>query len=106
MKKQTILKKAIEKAVKGGWKHTFSFMGRTQGIKDIYGVCLGDDGKLNKTHMSIIFSHSFAKAFWGEEYVEVGVGSDKPVALQKEWRANLQKMALAKDRIKYLEKFI
>jgi len=60
---------------------------------------------------SVIFDHSFAKAFWGDiEIIEhsyclkdsVG-GSGYPLS---SWQYHLQIMVLEKDPIKYLEKFL
>ncbi len=80
--KEDILKKAIEKAVKNGYK------------------C--EDNIDSKRHMKslsmfwngyrIIFSHDFAKAFWKGVYPR--------------WQYHLQMMVLEKDPIKYLEKFV
>jgi len=57
----------------------------------------------------IIFSHGFAKAFWGEfrilettKYLLSGIEVEK----QKVWEYHLQQMVLKKNPIKYLEKFL
>ena len=55
----------------------------------------------------IIFSHDFAKAFWGEKkvigYAEFGrLIYDKP----KDWKYHLQQMILEPEPLKYLEKFL
>lgn len=47
-----------------------------------------------------LFSHDFAKAFWGEEIENYGESDG--VA----WKINLQVMVLEENPIKYLEKFI
>lgn len=54
---------------------------------------------------SIIFSHSFAKAFWGEE--------DEPEREELysdrkfyHWQYHLQQMVLEEEPLKYLEKFL
>ena len=123
MKPETILKKAIEKAVKNGFnKEAGKFF-------------------INRVHMlfkkglypSIIFSHDFAKAFWGEgDYKFSGAravvpytsGKYKTVTLNKKkktllitynvsydkgikaWIYHLHRMVEIRDPIKYLEKFL
>lgn len=51
--------------------------------------------------MAFIFSHNFAKAFWGTKSVNKGKWK-----LYEEWQGYLQRMVLEKDPIKYLEKFL
>ncbi len=72
MNDEKILKKAIENAKNNGFK--------------ILNKHLADYNMF-----SIIFSHDFAKAFWGEE---------------GDWKYNLQQMVIRKEPIKYLEKFL
>lgn len=71
---------------------------------------------------SIIFSHDFAKAFWGEEEIETDEQSYSgarystdtgefigPVIEFKKkpiWQYHLQQMVLEEDPIKYLEKYL
>jgi hypothetical protein len=47
----------------------------------------------------VIFSHDFAKAFWGEEAWDV---RDNTYA----WKAHLKRMVLAEDPLQYLAKFL
>lgn len=63
----------------------------------------------------VIFSHKFAKAFWGEEnndpeshYYEIrsmrtGHIQDKNISL---WQIHLQQMVLEKNPLKYIERFL
>lgn len=87
MKNEEILKKAIEKAVKNGFKK--------------------EDGEFH--HYEIIFSHDFAKAFWGVSphiYLNIdGVSHTSNYKLER-WQYYLQQMVLEEDPIKYLEQFI
>ncbi len=56
---------------------------------------------------SIIFSHEFTKAFWGEEMVAVRDWkkcNDMP--LIECWKYHLQQMVLCEEPLKYLEKFL
>ena len=109
MTNEQILKKAIEKAIKNGWKH--------QDIQE------EDCSKLyieNKMVNCIIFSHYFAKAIWGEEIIET-YGWDKGnhddnrerelkffcyTYKKPAWQYHLQQMVLKEEPLKYLEKFI
>jgi len=106
-----ILIKVIEKAEKNGWcglhskelliKHTDS---------DYYSAVIIN----NMYRNGIIFSHDFAKAFWGKKIIEDTV----PVFIKHEnyanhekfkqvsWCYHLQKMILEKEPLKYLEKFL
>lgn len=49
-----------------------------------------------------IFSHEFAKAFWGEEVCEM----ECSVVETKKWKYHLQQMVLEEKPLKYLEKFL
>ena len=107
MTNEQILKKAIEMAIKNGYN-----LG--QDFKKIY----IDNGYLyHKTeHMTefisefedrlyasgeeIIFSHEFAKAFWGIKPYQY-----KGITLIT-WQYHLQQMVLEEKPIKYLKKFI
>lgn len=51
----------------------------------------------------IIFSHDFAKAFWGEEVI-FNISS-KVINLYS-WQYHLQRMVLEEEPLKYLEKFL
>ena len=108
MTNEQILKKAIEKAVKGGWDNWVP----EQIFKEL--------NYANKPWVySVIFSHDFAKAFWGKREVcsYCGVELDKHVRSDEDedncgfrwWKScqyHLQQMVLEKDPIKYLEKFL
>ena len=57
-----------------------------------------------KQYYPIIFSHDFAKAFWGEMLINESANvSDDTIY---DWEAHLQQMALEEEPLKYLEKFI
>jgi len=58
---------------------------------------------LSNGHLySIIFSHKFAKAFWGEELWAEDVGGYEI----PKWQYNLKRLVLEKEPLKYLEKFL
>ena len=63
----------------------------------------------NGTYFRVIFSHEFAKAFWGErvesELISVP-GISKLIRGHISWQLHLSKMVLEKEPLKYLEKFL
>ena len=67
MTNEQILKKAMEKAVKGEWKAPQQITNFLTGVKK---VNIGWEKAVIITgqYYSIIFSHDFAKAFWGTEW--------------------------------------
>ena len=87
MTNEEILKKAIEKATKNGYEYPFTAL-----------------PLVKENHHAIVFSHDFAKAFWGEETqykCHCKEITDMPI-----WKYRLQQMVLEENPIKYLEKFI
>jgi hypothetical protein len=116
MENEQILKKVIEKATDnaGGvliWKFPIPFKAFTK-----------DDEF--KSYYSIIFSHPFAKAFWGEKGLCNQCGTpydgsflddcskckledigDQRYSLPS-WKYHIQEMVLEKEPLKYLEKFL
>lgn len=111
MTNEQILRKAIEKAIKNGWNpiddmgevHNFEIYrknGHWKGMWIGFSTEVGDGGQLDLT--SMIFDHSFAKAFWGEEKVSDGKGFD----IGKRWQYYLQAMVIEPEPLKYLSKFL
>ena len=113
MTNEQILKKAIEKAVKNGWKHKF--------LKGKIGILIDDpewvsyagvriESKAGASNWQaveqIIFSHDFARAFWGEKDNYKQHRERKDIFVNKNWQYHLQQLVLEKDPIKYLEKFL
>ncbi|KKK69558.1 hypothetical protein LCGC14_2932830 [marine sediment metagenome] len=94
MTNEQILKKAIEKAIKNGWdKREFD--------------C--DFAEHHKCPEIIIFSHDFAKAFWGGKrrmYLVEGNESNATIDGGESWKCHLQQMVLEKEPLKYIEKFL
>ena len=107
MTNEQILTKAIEKAMKGGWdapeRNNTDWEVTTWGEGSI-SLEYGDSyGMLELSLFDIIFSHSFAKAIWGEEDFTDG----KTVfANFKAWRWHLQQMVIKEEPLKYLERFL
>lgn len=123
MKQEQILKKAIEKAVKNGFKMPVD--GKFNGIVEdhltgAYYAVIQCTKSIAVTMSAVlfIFSHDFAKAFWGEESHEYGEelrsdvweggmgGHYGAYFCGIEWQYHLQMMVLEKDPIKYLSKYV
>jgi hypothetical protein len=113
MKKEEILKKAVNKAIENGFKQE-----RTQHIyliQKVFGV-----NTINKEWLrGFIFDHDFAKAFFCDNrelrVAYEGYCKDEECNTNEEldeawriksWQYHLQQMVLEEDPIKYLEKFI
>lgn len=107
MKPETILKRAIEKARKNGyespWKPRYD------------GVNLWSRMKFPAHFMPIIFSHDFAKKFFGKKEVidhigqlddEFGTGRLDRCPKLPAWEYHLMQMVREKDPVLYLKKFL
>ena len=111
MKNKTILKRAINKAVKKGYRSEWFRGDGVWRVGEVYGDAYDhyEDG-IGR----FIFSHDFAKAFWGTEDVDrmtvasTRVANDliKKYGKAVKWAYHLQQMVLEKDPIKYLEKYL
>ncbi len=67
---------------------------------DYYDVLISQDEFYSEDRF--IFTHDFAKAFWGEDCYRVfGYSTGTP-----KWQYNLKKMVLCEEPLKYLEKFL
>lgn len=102
MTNEEILQKAIEKAINNGWESGDFWLQDNITVLEI---------------KYAMFSHDFAKAFWGEriEYCDAchkqhfGNMSDCDCGIgdnQESWKFHLQQMVLEEKPIKYLEKFL
>ena len=111
MTNEQILKKAIEKAIKNGWEY------RNRDVMEM-GV---NDIVANHFHFTepIIFSHDFAKAFFGKEFTkeeedniywtyakERERGINNTLYPNERWQYHLQQMVLEKEPLQYLKKFL
>ncbi len=112
MTNEEILEGVIKKAVKNGWKIQIPESKRTWSIPIPFSISHGNgiagqivdwDGVLYQlTDYSFIFSHEFAKAFWGEELEPYDVDFNTMEA----WKVNLQQMVLEKEPLKYIKKYV
>lgn len=117
-----ILKKAIEKAVKNGYsnKHYYGKYLNISIENMVYDIL-----EHNTQYIKLLFSHEFAKAFFGETKRahliepdgvygghsflggEIESLDDSSIIFHvKDWRYHLQEMVLEEDPIKYLENFL
>lgn len=132
MKPETILKKAIEKAVGNGYEF---FEGAIWDDIDWKEMVEGDEDLKARPYFIVIFSHDFAKAFFPKgkmlqiNYHPGDLDEPYPIWLpEKEWEItkkeddrygedqvfeempsylyHLSEMVREKDPIKYLEKFL
>ena len=100
MKNETILKKAIEIAIKNGYD--------TGGIweqlkkQSIVKVAMEDLITPTLNCYPIIFSHEFAQAFWPEEATDIGMAKYGVPP----WKYHLSNMVQKKKPLKYIEKFL
>ena len=95
MTNEQILKKAIEKAVKNGYDFQIN-------LKLINDMSLWRD-IVKENLFPIIFSNSFAKAFWGYGDIACLCWCGETDHM---WQAHIQQMVVEEDRLKYIEKFL
>ena len=120
MSDKEILTKAIEKAIKNGWK----LPEFTDAPWEV--VELGDDsvileygdsyGMLELSMPEIIFSHDFAKAFFGCEEIELAnpdwcdslpvCDEDIEHDTQISWEYHLQQMVINENPLQYLKDYM
>jgi len=130
MTNEVILKKAIEKAVGNGWNfsgekiiESFEWNVYSCGDGSLF-LEWGDSLGMEEISLyDTIFSHSFAKAFWGEkDYwhdtkctcggVGIHISDDthdtdcKRVKCKRGFKFHLQQLVLEPEPLKYLEKFL
>jgi len=101
MKNEQILEKALEKAVKNGWEPESGL-----GIYPMY-----REGFVPVAIEEVIFSHDFAKAFWGEEVEkhngqELWLNNKKTYKWQYHQHQMLDEIQEGRNPIKYLEQFL
>ena len=110
------LKKAIEKAIEKGFCHT-------EHSKWIYAnLLIASDSSRYEFYIPIIFSRSFAKAFWGENQIitkekivyelahknatNVTVNNPNLVIWQYHQHKMLDEVQAGREPLKYLEKYL
>lgn len=105
MTNEEILKNAIHKARKNGYKPNVNNFELViyDGTLERYRVFFefDDDGiveQYSHDDKYVIFSHDFAKAFWGTGRIGI--------VWIPAWKYYLREMVLQEDPIKYLERFL
>jgi hypothetical protein len=106
MTDEEILKKAIEKALHNNWEHMLPFV-------PTWALEQANEDRLTK-HItktygkSIIFSHDFAKAFWGADIYRHGMRTNHGSISgeMRMWQYHLQQMVLEEEPLKYLEQYL
>lgn len=96
MLNKEILQKAVAKARKNGFNFCPTVLEKTL-INATYDEAIFYNNNYNN---DIIFSHEFAKAFWGEEIMVTSIGN------LLAWKFHLQQMVLKEAPLKYIEKFL
>ncbi len=91
MTNETILKKAIEKVRKKGFKKYHSDFVDTWSEADI---------------REMLFDHHFAKAFWGEQNTAPFSKFNSNKQYAPAWQCHLQQMVLEEEPLKYIEEFL
>ncbi len=113
---EQILKQAIEKAVANGLNLN-SFGEKVHKDFDILFCDIITDRYFSDWNCyNFIFSHDFAKAFWGERYICCECKTERdvkfycPNCLERRyhstWQHHLQQMVLEKEPLQYLVKFL
>lgn len=94
MRDKTILKKALQKAGKNGYKSELTPTGEAKIYKSFKPTFF----------YGILFSHDFARAFWGNKPTH-WLSEYHPEPHQN-WEYHLMQMVLEDNPIQYLEQFI
>ena len=101
-----IMKRAIDKARKNGWR-----VGGTSRyfVRKLYTEKQMFSQTFYNGINTIIFSHFFAKAFWGEQYISSPVYHHGEVIDDlglPAWQYHLQVMVLEENPLNYIKKFV
>ena len=119
MTDEQILKKAIEKVVQAGLRapnYDICYDWDKASMETKVDYFMPTDYEYggyeeDKTY-NLIFSHSFAKAFWGEprqvdcEVWDGNRGKIEAIKTEPGWKHHLQQMVLEEEPLRYLEKFL
>lgn len=105
-----ILQKAIEKAKVNGWEY-YDFLTYETKCGEVFVRHLEGDLSTADCAYQVIFSHDFAKAFWGEEQITwdceyCDIPNSSYLGKGPAWKIYLQKMVLEENPVWYLAKFL
>ena len=103
MTNERILKEAIKKAEKSGYKVIGELDDKA--LSELYGGEYKDQGEtfVGFVERAIIFDHKFAKAFWGNK---PSCGNPLCETCPGAWAHRIQDMATQKNPVQYLAKFL
>lgn len=118
-----ILKGAIDKAVGNGWKWKGRWKPKTFTIEPQYKnfhrwvfeeADRRERPEVGFNSIELIFSHEFAKAFWGEEMIcatmvfpiDTDIACGRDSCRFPAFEYHLQQMVLTKEPLKYIEMFL
>jgi hypothetical protein len=123
MNREEILKKAIEKAVEGGLKLSFNSTHIFRVSAEQFNIKRGN--RLTVYHINeLLFSHEFAKAFWGEGNVCPDCGGKnieqdlvyehtyycddcrEHTYVLENWKHRIRQLASSTDRLEYISRFL
>ena len=106
MTNEQILKQAIEKAIKNGYKPIIR--GFDYSVEALSKHWIGDNMEHSgKWYYEIIFSHDFAKAIWGErEISSQDILKARGSNCRYFWQYHLQRMVLEKNPLAHLREFL
>lgn len=110
MTDEEILKKVVKKAIKGGWENHYETLMAPTADKEWLEKYL----IASQEYRLFIFSHDFAKAFFGEHpHYFLFAGQRDTEAERRSrgqrrpaWQHHLQQMVLEEKPILYLKKFL
>lgn len=121
MKEAEILRKAFKKAADNGMKSIHGYYPQNTEFQVSYKgeyFLFRTPDKYGERFVpeEFIFSHDFAKAFWGLKEVCINCGNDigaapskncyKHTFREERWEYCLKQMVLEEEPLKYLEKFL
>ncbi len=115
MKNKELLKAVLEKGINQGYvvnQVSFDYLMNIVRKDDEMARSAVDYYINEKKYYDTIFSHKFAKAFWGEKKViEDDSGFNQwhgvsSLGAYSDWQVHLQRMVLEKEPLKYMEKFL
>lgn len=101
-------KQRLEKAIKKATSNGYKIDGEWEVIEDDGRLALLVDNSKIWAWESIVFSHQFAKALWGETEFSgldlIAKSKDVLTGVERKhyWQYHLQQMVIAGDPIKYL----
>lgn len=110
MTNREILQASIKKAISNGYKIYSDIDENSKLPTVITSDRLADAFTFHNLYFTHIFSHNFAKAFWGDKYIACPIYDTDGAIIEDmglvAWQYHLQQMVLESEPLKYLEKFL